>query len=316
MIIKILAQLILAVTAAELLPVDAAFYEWQAGVGTEPEQLQTAVLILPQADERFEAPIKIDTDSFGIVLTAQSATIVDRDSGAVLFQKQASAVRPVGSVTKLMSALVFLERKNDLGDMVTLDPARDYVGGGIVYLGYYDGVSLFDVLRASLIGSDNTATQALVYFSGLTNEEFVKRMNVKAGELAMTSTQFTDPTGVDAHNVSSALDVVTLLRAAESEPTIKEITEQARVTITQQSGRSVSIVNTNGLLETFLNTGEYLVIGGKTGYLPQAGYVLASTVEKNGHAVHVVVLGSASKEARVQEAKGLAYWAFKTFSWK
>lgn len=316
MIIKLFGQFLLATTAIQLLPVDAAFFEWQAGVGNESYELVSQNTSLPQSEARFITPRKIDTDSFGIVTTAQSAIVVDRDSKAVLFEKQANSIRSIGSVTKLLTALVFLESKPDLEQIVTLDPTRDYVIGGIVYLGYYDGVLLHDVLRASLIGSDNTATQSLVYFSGLTQIEFVARMNKMAQEFGMNSSQFTDPTGVDATNVSTARDLVLLLAEADVNEIIADIMGHSQVRITQSSGYSVSVANTNGLLETFVNQGDYAVLGGKTGYLPQAGYVLASTIEYQGSAVHVIVLGAESKEARVAEVKGLAYWAFKTYDWQ
>lgn len=184
-----------------------------------------------------------------------------------------------------------------------------------MYLGYFDAVTLRDVFGASLVGSDNTATQSLVRFSGLTQDEFVARMNQKAEEIGMSNAVFYDSTGVNAYNMSTARELVLLLREAEQNEIISNLTRSETYTVKQASGRSVTIENTNGLLSTFVNEYPYKVVGGKTGYLPQAGYVLITTVEKDGDRVHVVVMGSESKDARVDEAKGLAYWAFITFKW-
>lgn len=320
MLFKILGQLLVATTLVSIFPTDASVFEYRAGAGTleqtfmSASELTAAYAALPEADAR-DYPVKVDLDSQGIVTTAQSALVVDDESGAVLFQKHPDALRSIGSVTKLMAALVFMEQGPDLDQQVTLDPEVDYVGGGRVYLAYHTPTALRDVMAASLIGSDNTATQSLVRFSGLSNEAFVARMNEKARELGMIQSVFVDATGISANNMSTARELVLLLKAAEANETIGYFTRQASMTITQASGRSAMIENTNALLTSFMNENPYSISGGKTGYLPQAGYVLATTVEHDGHKVHVVVMGAESKDARVNEAKGLAYWAFKTFEW-
>ncbi|RMD50534.1 D-alanyl-D-alanine carboxypeptidase [Candidatus Parcubacteria bacterium] len=321
MVLKAISQLILAVGLLQIAPVDASYFELSAGVAKSGKAVAAVDVmdnfaILPQAGNRFNYPVKVDKNSYGIVTTAVSALVVDRDSGAILFQKNAGAVRSIGSVTKLMAALVFLDQNPNLSQTVVLEADKDYVGGGHNYLRYYDGVKLKDVLAAGLIGSDNTAINSLVRFSGLSREEFVNKMNEKARDLDMKDSVFADPTGIDADNMSTARDIVKLLAAAEKSEIIKFYTEMPKIKIIQDSGRAVEIKNTNKLLDTFLNQGDYKVIGGKTGYLPEAGYVLATTVEENDHAVHIVVMGSESKKARIDEAKGLAYWAFKTFKWQ
>lgn len=320
MLLKILGQILVATTIVQIMPVDASVFEYQAGEGTieqtmmNSSETQIAFGSLPQAESR-DYPVKVNVDSYGIVTTAWSAVVIDDASGAVLFQKHPDALRSMGSVTKLMTALVFLEQDPNLDEIVYLDPDLDYLSGGKVYLGYFNGVSLRDVLGASLVGSDNTATQSLVRFSGLSQEEFIARMNTKADELGMEQTDFYDVAGLDAYSMSTARELVLLLQEAEANPIIANFMQHATYKVTQASGRTVTIENTNGVLTTFLNESPYSVIGGKTGYLPQAGYVLITSVEYKGNIVHVVIMGAESKDARVQEAKGLAYWAFKTYQW-
>lgn len=319
MLFKAMAQLVFATTLVNLFPVDGAYYEWQAEAALREEppawssqEIMFTMETLPAADDRFPEPIKIDTDSFGIVTSARSVLVVDRDSGAVLFRKQPDQLRSIGSVTKLLSALVFLETSPDLSAYVTLDPTTDYVGGGRQYVPFYQAMPLSDVLAASLVGSDNTATQSLVRFSGLDLETFVARMNEKAAELGMEQSRFVDPTGVDPNNLSTARDLIALLEAANANEIIQAYMQSPFVNLHSDT----SIHNTNLLLKSFLNRGDYAVLGGKTGFLPEAGYVLATTVQEDDHAVHVIVMGSESQQARVDEAKGLAAWAFKTFDWE
>ncbi|MBT3231091.1 D-alanyl-D-alanine carboxypeptidase [Candidatus Uhrbacteria bacterium] len=320
MILKVIGQILVAASLVQVFPTDASVFEYQVGEGDFEQtimsaaELEVAYSVLPEADSR-DYPVKVDLDSYGIVTTAWSAVVIDDSSGAVLFQKHPDALRSIGSVTKLMAALVFLEQNPDLSQTVTLDPDLDYVGGGRLYLGYFNGLLLSDVLAASLVGSDNTATQSLIRFSGLSSADFMARMNTKADELGMDQTEFYDATGLDARNMSTARELVILLQTAEQNEIIAYYTTQPFITITQASGRSVTVENTNTLLTTFMNEYPYSISGGKTGYLPQAGYVLATTVEYEGDKVHVIVMGAESKDARVSEAKGLAYWAFKTYQW-
>ena len=319
--LKILGQFLLAAAMTGFMPVDAAQLEWQAGVenglefGRLPVSQTQQLFDVEEPEEKGKYPKKVDVDSYGIVTSAQSAIVMDVESGMILLAERPDQVRSIGSVTKLMSALVFLETQPNLSSSVELDANLDIVYGGRIYLKFGADMLLEDVLAASLVGSDNSATQSLVRFSGMTEEEFIAEMNRKAEELGMTSTVFKDPTGIDPGNMSTARELITLLSAAERTPEIKKYMTSSEVTITQEGGIVVPIENTNKILGTYLNEGEYAVEAGKTGYLPQAGYVLATTISENDHAVHVIVLGTDSPDARIQEVKGLATWAFKTFSW-
>ncbi|MFA6522463.1 MAG: serine hydrolase [Patescibacteria group bacterium] len=322
MILKALGSFIMAAGLWQLLPTDLSALEYRAGVGGEEAskisyvEFENEQASLPRAGMRsmVNYPVKTDPGSFGVVTTARSVLIEDADSGMIMVAKHPYAIRSIGSVTKLMTALVFLETNPDLNASVTLTDA-DLIEGGRIYLRFEDPIVLHDLLQAGLIGSDNSAMESLVRLSGLSNEAFVIRMNSKAKELGMSNSVFVDPSGIDAGNTSTAYDLVALLRAAEQEPEIVEAMQTAKITVRQASGYSVDIENTNELLTSFVNEDPFSVRAGKTGYLPQAGYVLATAVAKNDHKIYVVVMGSDSKDTRVLESKGLISWAFKTFSW-
>lgn len=320
MISRVIAQMLLAITTLQIIPVDAANLEWQIGIPTTPTALAgplfslTSAPTLPQAGNRVLPPKKTDLSSYGVVTDAKSAIVIDPASGATLFAKNADDVRSIGSITKLMTALVFLDAQPDLSTWVTIDE-EDYVGGGRVYLNFNDGIRLEDVLGASIVGSDNTATKALSRMSGMTGEEFIVAMNTKAKSLGMTSSAFTEVTGLDSGNVSTARDLQILLAEAKKSEILSEFMTTKRLPISHASDISLVVESTDALFDSLLNAGDYRITGGKTGYIPEAGYCFITTITHDGDDVFVAVLGASSKEDRFADAKALAIWAFSTFTW-
>jgi serine-type D-Ala-D-Ala endopeptidase (penicillin-binding protein 7) len=320
MIAKALSHLLFAASIVNFFPVDGAILEWQAGLDVSTDSAVAQLLEGPAAhlpvaaDRIIPPPEKVDNHSFGVVTSAQSAIVIDTASGTTLFAKNPNELRPIGSITKLMSALVFLDTQPLLTDIVTVTD-EDFAGTGRVYLYYDDPVVLLDVLGASMVGSDNTATMALVRFSGLSTEDFVARMNMKAIELGMFTSRFEDPSGLSAQNVSTVGELAILLAEAKKQPILAEFMTEATLSITQGSGRVSVIPSTNQLLTSSLNAGDYRITGGKTGYIPQAGYCLATAIEHEGAEIYIVVLGASEMEDRFADAESLAGWTFKTFQW-
>lgn len=319
MIARVLAQLLFASSLFSVAPVDASLLENR--VSAAPIPLEAAHFLLtasrahlPLSGERIiPPPKKVVSNSFGVVTSADSAIVVDVKSGATLYAEKPDDVRPMGSITKLMTAVVFLDTKPDLASTVRLI-SDDYVGGGRTYLKFDDGVRLRDVLGTAIVGSDNTAAHSLARFSGMSDEEFVKKMNEKARELRMAQTVFVDPSGISSENVSTARDLSQLLLAAQQAEALKSFMVSPKLTVTQSSGFSANIESTNLLLGSEAN-GSYRVAAGKTGYIPQAGYCLATVIEHDGNDVVIVVLGAEKIDDRFTDAKNLAVWAFKTFVW-
>ncbi len=321
MFANIFTQIMLVVSVFNIFPADAAVFEYQADVGSLENSIMTStelqIATLPNSDDRnvTSYPTKIKTESYGIVTSAESALVMDVESGMILLGKHPYEIRSIGSVTKLMTALVFLDQDPDLNEYKKLDWDLDLVEGGRIYLAFDNSLPLRDLLASSIIGSDNTATKSLVRFSGLSDDDFITAMNKKAVDLGMLSSTFTDPTGIDAGNLSTAMDLTKLLNAAQENQIIAKYMQMQYITVHHSSGLDITIKNTNTLLGGTMDSYPYKVIAGKTGYLPQAGYVLATVIEKDGNDIYVVVLGSDSKSLRIDEAKGLAYWAFNTFKW-
>jgi len=323
MIFKVLVQVVLALTMIEFAPIDAGQLEQRAGLGsTSTRTVDVEQLIQWAANPNarlasaaYKAPQKVDQNSLGIVTTAVSALVLDLGSGKVLFEKNANEIRSIGSITKLMTAYVALQSELDL-DALAFVSDSDLREGGHLYLYLNDQVTVRELMQASLVGSDNSATIALARLTGLSSEQFVQKMNLTAFEIGLTKTTFADPTGLSVQNRSTTHDIIRLLKVVLSDPEIKQATTTATSYFTSMSGRDYVVPNTNELLTSFINQDPYQIVGGKTGYLPEAGYCLAIQAQQDqGRDIYVVVLGSDTKEDRFREVKGLTQWVYDTYNW-
>jgi D-alanyl-D-alanine endopeptidase (penicillin-binding protein 7) len=269
--------------------------------------------LLQPEPPKSRTPIKTDVNRMGVVTTAPSLIVVDNQSGAMLYGERPYDLRAIGSVTKLMAAMVFLDQKPDLARVVSLNNS-DLVLGGRAWVSFNEPLRLSEVLAATLIASDNSAARSLMRFSGLTAEEFVEAMNIKARELGMGTTRFTEPTGIDARNVSTAHQLVKLLQEADKYPEIVRYSRLPSYQLRYESGRVAQLENTNVLTGTQMLDGAR-VLSGKTGFLPQAGYVLVTSVESRGKRIDIVLMGASSIENRAREVRALAEWTFESYKW-
>jgi D-alanyl-D-alanine carboxypeptidase len=269
---------------------------------------------LPEARPR--GPQKIESDkSLGIETTAKSAIVMDEETGVVLFKKDVEEKLSIASLTKLMTALVFLDGNPDWDKKIEL-LKEDEEEGGIFYARAGEEVQVKDLFNMMLVGSVNNAATALARSTGMSREDFVEKMNEKAQELRLKNTFFTDPSGLGPTNVSTAHDVAILISRALENDKIRETVVKKRYVFSPQNIKKTYYVkNTDELLWGFLNENPYQIIGGKTGYLDEAKYCLAIEVENNNHKIIVVVLGSNEIEDRFQEAKGLVVWTFENYKW-
>ncbi len=322
MIIKLFTQLVLATTVFQFFPMDVGELERRALLPESPARSFDLLASwdtlkhLPEATDRERAPRKIVTTSMGVVTSAQSAIVMDRRSGEVLFEKNVHGSRAIGSITKLMTAHVFLQTQPDLSAPATITD-EDVRLGATLHLPVGETVTIQDLLRASLVGSDNTATMALARLSGLPLGDFVARMNEEAAGMGMQETTFADPAGLSSDNVSVVTDLARMFDTILQNETIAQVTQQSVVSITGSSGRTYTIESTDELLTSFVNQSPYEILGGKTGFLPEAGYCLGSIFSHEGEGdVVVVVLGSETKEGRFQDVKSLAVWAYQTYDWQ
>jgi D-alanyl-D-alanine endopeptidase (penicillin-binding protein 7) len=225
------------------------------------------------------------------VVWARNAIVLDAATGQVLYEKNSDSSVPIASLTKLMTATVFLEQKPDLDRAVEVTRA-ELNGAGHTQLRTHEVVPLRDLLHMSLMCSDNAATRVLARESGLAPEDFLARMNQKALALGLTHTRFVEFTGLDERNVSTAADVARLLQAAASQDLVRDITTTQSYEFRTRR-RAHHIANTNRLLY-----GRYEILGGKTGFIIPAGYCLATWVRSQGRDLIAVVLGAPTAATR------------------
>lgn len=247
-------------------------------------------------------------------INSASVYVYDPQSSYTFFDKNSRQVRPIASISKLMTALVFLDN-NPGWETVYKIGRGDRVEGGRIYLYLGDQVRLLDLFNLSLTASANTATKALVNSTGLSQDEFVGLMNKKAAELGMTDTAFYDPTGIDSRNVSNGKDLSVLVQKAISKDDIRNALLKKEYFFKTLDGVEKKAYSTDALLPTYPKNGVGLV-GGKTGYLTSAGFCFVGLfTDSSGRDLVSVVLGADTVNGRFLETDSLVQWAFGNFVW-
>ena len=238
-------------------------------------------------------------------LRAAAAIIYDPASGKVLWEENSQDERSIASITKVMTAVVFLESATDLEEDVQI-VRSDTLAASTTYLRTNDRVSLSDLLHLLLIPSDNAAARALARVSPLGYDGFLARMNQKAKDLGLDHTSYADPSGLNSDNVSSAYDMARLISYAAEDDRIGPLMRTPEYTFRTGSGRVIAVKSTNQILRA----GDVEVRGGKTGFIAKAGYCLATLLKlpQGGPSLAVVVLGASSNPGRFWETRHLLDW--------
>lgn len=227
----------------------------------------------------------------------KSATVIveDIDTSEILFEREAEAVRPIASITKLMTALVVVDADSPMDEMVSIVSADRKLGSDLPSrLPAGTSLSRSDLLHLALTASANTAAHALArsYPGGI--EAFVEAMNTKAQALGMTDSNFADPTGLSNQNVSSAKDLVKLIHAAAKRPLIHEFS-----TDTKHKAAGQTFRNTNMLV----GRPQWDILLSKTGTTREAGDCLVMLVQLEGRKLAIVLLdGQGMSGARFGDA--------------
>jgi len=236
-------------------------------------------------------------------IRAEAAIVYNPVTQQVLWEENAQNSRSIASITKVMTAVVFLEHALDLTTPVKIERS-DVRAASTTYLRANDVLTPNDLLNLLLIGSDNAAARALARISPFGTDGFIEKMNAKAQELGLQQTHYVDPSGLIALNVSSAYDMARLISFAAGDERIASIMRKSSEQIVTNT-RTVNVHSTNKLLLG----GDIDVRGGKTGFIGKSGYCLATLLQvPNGDPVAVVVLGARSSAGRFLEAKHLFNW--------
>lgn len=245
-----------------------------------------------------------DVDPRRLMLYSASALVIDQETGQPLLEKQSDTVVPIASISKLMTAMVVLDAKLDLNEVIAIgDDDVDGLKGTRSRLPVGTTMTRETAMLLALMSSENRAAHALGrhYPGGM--PAFVKAMNQKAQALGMFSSRFEEPTGLSSNNVSTAKDLARMVAAAARYPEIRHFstTEEARVDL---NGHIRDFHNTNALVRS-----DNWEIGvSKTGYISEAGRCLVMQARVADKPVVIVLLDSAGKMTRVGDANRIKRW--------
>jgi len=237
-------------------------------------------------------------------LSTARAVLVATGAGEVLYQRGAERELPMASITKLMTAIVVLERKRPR-DLMTVRETAAAVGESSVHLRVGERLTVRDLLAAALIQSANDAAFALAAGTAGDATRFVGLMNAKARRLGLTHTHFVRPDGLDVPgHYSSARDILKLARTAMKRPLVRRLVARRNATIA--GGRS--LFTWNDLLGRYPG-----LIGVKTGHTSDAGWCEVAAARRDGVTIYSVVLGSPSRARRNADLARLLAWGQDLF---
>lgn len=251
--------------------------------------------------------------SSDLYLDVKSGIVLDSESNEILFAKNIGTTTPIASITKLMTALVFLDHDPAWDKYYTIKE-EDRRNGGKIFLYLGDRVKIRDLFRTSLIASANTATIAMVHSSGLTEDEFALKMNEKCRDLGLENTSFADVTGLSSDNISTAYEVAEIVRAAMGKEEIRRTTLKDGYSFFTGNGTEKNITSTDDLLLDFPYN-KIDILGGKTGYTESADYCFAGYFGRGEDKVISVILGADAISDRFEYTKDIIDWTYKSYIW-
>jgi D-alanyl-D-alanine endopeptidase (penicillin-binding protein 7) len=242
-------------------------------------------------------PLKPDVRS-------NAALVIDESTSAVIFSRQPNAPIPIASISKLMTALVVLDGKQPLDELITIanaDRTGDLYAPSRLAIGAK--VTRGDLLHVALMSSENRAAYALGrnYPGGI--DAFVQAMNAKAKALGMTRTVFVEPTGLSSRNVASPTDLIKLVNAASEDPTIRAFSTDNNHVL-KAGKQPIEFRTTNNLV----SKPTWNIVVQKTGYISEAGKCLVMKAVIQGRSVVMVLMDSYGKYTRVADANRIKKW--------
>ncbi|VAW70891.1 Murein-DD-endopeptidase [hydrothermal vent metagenome] len=242
-------------------------------------------------------------------LRSRSAAVVDLRDGVVLYGKSMHKKRQIASLTKLMTAMVVLDARLQLSKRIRVTSAdKDWLRFSRSRLRVGTVLRRKDLLYMALSASENRATHALARTFPGGKRAFIRAMNRKARELKMNSTRFSDASGLSNGNVSTARDLVRMVRAAYDYPVIRRMTTSKRGWIrNQRTGRIIQFRNTNRLVRR----SSWDINISKTGFINEAGYCLVMHANINKRPVVIVLLKSSGRHSKFGDANRIRRWITK-----
>lgn len=271
-----------------------------------PFILASSLLLGTAINHAYAADSPVKQPNVEQSLAAGSALLVDLETKEVLYADNADLVAPVASITKLLTAMVVLDAEQSLKEQLAIVISDNADMEGVfsrVRLG--STLSRHDLLLITLMASENRAATSLAHHYQGGYQAFIKAMNEKAQALGMLDSAFIEPTGLSEHNVSSAQDLVLLLKAADDYPLIRKFSTLGKQTMVFSKPRySLDFRNTNYLVRK----DNWQIELSKTGFTNKAGHCLVMVTEMNARPVAFVVLDAFGKYTHIADANRLKKW--------
>lgn len=263
------------------------------------------ILIFSSLSTSVFAAEKKSTD---LVTDVKSAILMERDTGKILYEKNANEELPPASMTKIMTMLLIMEAidqgKLSWNEKIRTSEYAASMGGSQIFLEPGEEMTTKEMLRGIAIGSGNDAAVAMAERIAGSEEAFVEKMNEKAKELGLKHTHFENTTGLPVKgHYSTAYDMSIMAKELLKYEDITKFTGMYESYLRENTDKKFWLVNTNKLVRFYPG-----VDGLKTGFTSEAKYCLTATAQKDGMRVIAVVFGApTSKDRNAQVTKMLDY---------
>lgn len=270
-------------------------------IGVKVEPISNPPLIQLASADKKNVPEKI----FPKEISSRAAVLVDAKTGEILYEKNAHDSMPIASLTKLLTAQVFLDTHTPWEKQVVYEKNDDEIGSKLYV---YDGEKMTtkDLFSSMLIASTNNAVNTLLESTALGEGQFVSLMREKLKSWGLEKTQVFEPTGLNPKNVSTAYEAALMAKEVLQNKEVLEATTLKSYSFSTINTKEKHVLkNTNPLV----GSSDLYLTGGKTGFLEEAGYCLMTRAKNSsGREVIAVVLGAPDTETRNREVKNLLEW--------
>ncbi|WP_159567451.1 D-alanyl-D-alanine endopeptidase [Budvicia diplopodorum] len=267
--------------------------------------LSTGTISIPEAMAK-SSPTAVQSSLSQPELASNSALVIDMKNRSVIYSNNPDKVVPIASITKLMTAMVVLDKKQPLTEVIpiNINDTKEMKG---VYSRVKIGseITRQEMLLLALMSSENRAAASLAHHYPGGYNAFIRAMNAKAKSLGMTHTRYVEPTGLSESNVSTARDLTRLLIATKQYPLLSQLsTTPDKIVAFQKPNYTLGFRNTNHLI----NNTDWNIHLTKTGFTNEAGHCLAMRTTIANRDVALVVLDAYGKYTHFADANRLRKW--------
>lgn len=262
----------------------------------------------------FAEPAKKVQQTVDLTPNAQSAVLMDADTGTIILEKNKDIKLPPASITKIMTMLLIMEAldsgKIKLDEKVTTSEYAASMGGSQIFLQPGEEMTVQDLLKGIAMASGNDASVAMAEKIAGSEENFVQMMNERAEQLGMKNTHFVNCNGLPANNhYTTAQDIAIMSRELLKHPQVTKFTSAYQDYLRKDSEKPFWLVNTNKLVRFYSGAD-----GLKTGYTSEAKFCLSATAKRDNFRIIAVVLGEPNTKTRNAEVTKMFDYAFAQYT--